>query len=216
MIDKIKVCVADDHTLFRNLVVEMVSKFKSCDTNVLEAENGIALLKILKTKAIDVVLLDINMPKMDGQAAAKVILNRYPNTRVIILTMIDSPGKVITFMEMGVHGYLLKSCKPEEVEKAIQEVFSFDFYKNDLSIRALRMIAKNPNLRKSELTERETEIVKLICQELTMVEIADKLSISIRTVENHRTSILRKLSVKNTVGIVKFAYETRMISISAN
>lgn len=210
---KIKVCVADDHTLFRKLMKEQISRFERCDPFVLEAENGKRLLQVLSGKTCDVVLLDINMPVLNGYEAAKHILIRYPKTKVIVLTMNDSQGPVLQFMEMGVHGYLLKTCEPQEVEKAIYDVVDLDFYNNQLTIKALRLIASGKKAHTYEsLTEREIEIVRLICNEMTMAEMAEELSISLRTVENHRSSILKKLQAQNTVGIVKYAYETGLIS----
>lgn len=212
MESRIRVCVADDHNLVRKLMVQQISQFGRCHANVLEAGDGTELLALFRNHPVDVLLLDINMPKMDGQEAATILLKKYPDLKIVVLTMNDSLGKVITFLEMGVHGYLLKDCSIEDVQKAIYDVVDLDFHQNALSTRAMKLIVKRPS-QKEDLTVREIEIVKLICEELTMVEIGKRLSISTRTAENHRLHILRKVGAKNTVGIVRYAYERGFISL---
>jgi two-component system response regulator DegU len=210
---KIKVCVVDDHTLFRRLMVEEVQRFDRCDKHVLDAANGLLLLELLKAKPCDVLLLDISMPVMNGYDAAKYVLEKYKKTKVIILTMNDSYGPIVQFMEMGVHGYLLKDCNPEEVKQAIYDVYDHDFYTNELAVKALQSIAvRSKVVKTTSLTATEIQIILYICQELTMNEIAAKLFRSERTIENHRTHILKKIGAHNTVGIVKYAYETGLIS----
>lgn len=209
---KIKVCVVDDHTLVRKLLTKEVAKFERCDPDVQEAGNGKELLHILKAREVDVILLDIRMPVMDGRETARWILKKYKKVKIVILTMNDNTEPMIELLAMGVHAYILKDCLLDEIEAAIYNVYDHDFYSNDLSTMALRIIARQNNILRTErLTDREKEIVRLICEEMTMTEIAKQLNVSERTVENHRTNILRKLHARNTVGIVKYAYQTGLL-----
>lgn len=207
----IKVCIADDHKLFRRLTKIYLKTIPRIDGTITEAENGKDLLKQLHGALPDVVLLDIHMPLMGGEEAASVILKRYPEIKIVMLTNDDAPEKIIELMNMGVHGYLQKDCEPHEIANAIEAVVDKDFYKNELIGRALNRIGI---IRKTgeerlidELTNREKEILHHICQELTTKEIGMRLSISAKTVENHRMNMLQKLNVKNSVGMVKYAYK---------
>jgi DNA-binding NarL/FixJ family response regulator len=120
-------------------------------------------------------------------------------------------------MEMGVHAFLLKNTEPDELEKAINSVIEKDFYHNELVQRIMRKsvndkkFSKNPLLKSTDLSDREKDIVRLLCQELTNKEIGDRLGLSDRTIENHRYRILEKLNLKSTVGLVRYAYESGII-----
>jgi len=157
------------------------------------------------------------MPIMDGAETCEHIINKYPDIKLIILTMHDSGKFILHMMEMGVHAFLLKNTEPDELEKAIYSVAEKDFYHNELVASVLRKdvkdkIPKNkPLFHHGELTEREKEILLLICQELTMKEIGVKLFLSENTVRNHRVNIMEKVGVHNIVGLVKFAYETGLV-----
>lgn len=213
---KLKVYIADDHTLFRKAMVSMIETFKGVDS-VKDAENGKELLALVKQTAPDVAIVDLQMPVMDGVETCEQILGKYPDVKLIILTMHDSEKYILHMMEMGVNAFLLKNTEPEELELAINSVVEKDFYHNDLVASVLRknMKAKTggerPAFKSSELTEREREILILICQELTMKEIAERLSISENTTRNHRVNIMDKVGVKNTVGLIKYAYEAGVL-----
>lgn len=217
--DPIKVCIADDHKLFRKLIKSFLQTISRIDPHIEEAGNGRDLLKIMRTNPVDVVLLDVSMPIMGGEEAAGILIRRYPHVKIVILTIHDSPGKIIELMNTGVHGYLLKDCEPDEVARAIQDVVDNDFYQNEITTRALKFLGSKSKKRGrdkliEELTNREREILLHICEEFTMKEISAKLSISEKTVENHRMNMLQKLSVKNTVGLVKYAYENGLLPLN--
>jgi DNA-binding NarL/FixJ family response regulator len=131
--------------------------------------------------------------------------------------MHDSEKFILHMMEMGVHAFLLKNTEPEELEEAIHAVMEKDFYHNDLVATVLRKNVKEkraslrPVFSANELSDREKEIVVLVCQELTIKEIGQKLSISENTVRNHRVNIMEKVGVNNMVGLVKYAYETGLV-----
>lgn len=214
-----KVYIADDQTLFRRGIARLVKSFSKV-SEVQEAANGKELIKLVKASSPDVILMDLEMPIMDGIEATEKILARYPKVKIVVLSMHDSQDHIFYLMELGAHAFLLKNAEPEEVKKAIESVIENDFYQNQLVVDALRrgtVASRNKKSNRpifqisSTLTERESEIILLICRELTMKEIADKLDISERTVQNHRSRIMEKVGAKNTVGLVKFAYESGII-----
>ena len=216
MSKRIKVFIADDHTLFRKAMVNLIRSFENVD-EVKDAENGKELLTLMKYDQPDVAIVDLQMPIMDGVETAETIVKRYPDVKIIILTMHDSEQYIVHMMEMGVHAFLLKNTEPEELEEAINSVIEKDFYHNDLVAAVLRKKVKEkragqrPSFRETELSDREKDIVVLVCEELTIKEIGHRLSLSENTVRNHRTNIMEKLGVNNVVGLVKYAYEVGLV-----
>jgi two-component system, NarL family, response regulator DegU len=213
---KLKVYIADDHTLFRKAMRGLIESFDGVAI-VKDAENGKDLLSLVKEDAPDVAIIDLQMPVMDGTETCEHMLEKYPDVKLIILTMHDSEKYVLHMMEMGVHAFLLKNTEPEELEKAIHSVVEKDFYHNDLVAAVLRKNMKikasgeRPAFKTHNLTDRESEVLLLVCQELTIKEIADRLFISENTARNHRVNLMEKIEVKNTVGLVKYAYETGLL-----
>lgn len=214
---KFKVFIADDHTLFRKAMVNLLRSFERVG-EVKDAENGKELLTLIKFEKPDVAIVDLQMPVMDGAETCENIIQKFPDVKIIILTMHDSEKYILHMMETGVHAFLLKNTEPDELERAIYAVVEKDFYHNDLVGSVLRKNVKEkkaglrPVFRHAELTDREKEILVLICQELTIREIGQRLSLSENTVRNHRVNIMEKIEVNNTVGLVKYAYEVGLIS----
>lgn len=212
-----KVYIADDHTLFRKAMVNLLRTFERV-REVKDAENGKELLTLIKYEAPDVVIVDLQMPVMDGAETSEHIIAKFPDIKIIILTMHDSNKFILHMMELGVHAFLLKNTEPDELEKAIYSVVEKDFYHNDLVASVLRKNVKDrktgqrPVFQQAELTDREKEILLLICRELTMKEIGQRLFLSENTVRNHRVNIMDKVGVNNIVGLVKYAYETGLIT----
>ena len=213
---QLKVYIADDHTLFRKAMVNLLRSFERVNV-VKDAENGKELLGLIKNEVPDVVIVDLQMPVMDGSEASKQILQKYPEIKIIVLTMHDSNKFILHMMDLGVHAFLLKNTEPDELEKAIYAVADKDFYHNDLVASVLRKSVKDRKpgqgalFKTAELTEREKEILLLICQELTMKEIGQRLFLSENTVRNHRVNIMEKVGVNNIVGLVKYAYDAGVI-----
>ena len=213
---QLKVYIADDHTLFRKAMVNLLRSFERI-TDVKDAENGKELLTLIKYEIPDVVIVDLQMPVMDGTETSTIILQKYPDVKIIILTMHDSNKFILHMMDLGVHAFLLKNTEPDELEKAIYAVADKDFYHNDLVVAVLRKnvnerkMGQRPTFQIAELTEREKEILLLICQELTMKEIGQRLFLSENTVRNHRVNIMEKVGVNNIVGLIKYAYEVGVV-----
>lgn len=213
---QLKIYIADDHTLFRKAMVNLLRSFERI-TDVKDAENGKELLMLIKYEMPDVVIVDLQMPVMDGTETSTIILQKYPDVKIIILTMHDSNKFILHMMDLGVHAFLLKNTEPDELEKAIYAVADKDFYHNDLVAAVLRKnvtekrMSQRPNFQPPELTEREKEVLLLICQELTMKEIGQRLFLSENTVRNHRVNIMEKVGVNNIVGLVKYAYDTGVV-----
>ena len=216
MSEKLKVYIADDHTIFRKAMVSLLQSFPRIGT-VKDAENGRELLNLVKEEEPDIVLLDLQMPIMDGSETCENLYNKYPDVRVIVLSMHDSERYIQHMMDLGARAFLFKNVEPDELEQAIYSVADKDFYHNELIASILRKsLREKHNLKKpdfkQELTEREREILLLICQEYSTKEISSRLSLSDRTVENHRAKIMEKTGVKNIVGIVRYAYEQGMLT----
>ncbi len=216
----IKIFVADDHQLF----IEGIKALTRDSTEVKligEAENGEDLLEQLKTNKPEVILMDINMPKLTGIEATKKIRQLYPDIKILALTMFDDTLYVSEMIKAGASGYLLKNAGKAELITAIITVNKGERYVS--SEVSLKMIDKMnnpehsstdrmPPVRKAEVTKRELEILKLVAQELTNAEIAVKLNNSPMTIITHRKNLLRKLGVKNTAGLIKYAMEQGMLN----
>lgn len=217
MKDKIKVYIADDHTLFRKAMVNLLNTFEKISL-VKDAENGKELITLVKYETPDVVIVDLQMPVMDGVETCEHLLAKYPDLKIIVLTMHDSEKYILHMIEMGVHSFLLKNTEPDELEKAIYSVAQNDFYRNELVMSILWKNAKEKKtsqrpqfINHIDLSEREKEIVTLICREMTIREIGLKLSLSENTVKNHRVNIMDKLKVKNVAGLVRYAIEAGLV-----
>lgn len=206
----ITIAIADDYKIYRD-------GLKLClgaDNNLqilFEADNGEELMEALKMQQPDIIIMDLNMPLLDGMEATKQISKKYEQIKVLVITMYDNDKFIINLMENGAHGYLLKNAEPKEIIKAIYAVHENGYYFNDLVNKALlkKLVMKN-NLKPSfnhniELTEREQEVLKMICEEKTAAEIGKEIFLSPRSVEGIRTRLIEKVGVRNTAGLVMFA-----------
>ncbi|HAX95313.1 MAG TPA: DNA-binding response regulator [Prolixibacteraceae bacterium] len=216
--EKIAVAVADDHSLFRKGLVSLLEELYFIG-EIYEASNGQELLDLLERAdpKPGLVLLDVRMPIMDGVEATEKIRAKYPDMKIIILTMQDDENFIVFMIEKGINGYLLKNVEPEELEKALEMLRTRDIYFNerltDLVVRALHSKGRRPPgiYYDSLFTERELEVIRLICEENTNAEIADILNVSKRTVEGHRNIIFEKAGVKNTAGLVLYAVRNGIV-----
>ena len=213
---KIKIAIADDYKIFR----EGLKVGLSADENLevlLEADNGEDLLKGLEVQTPDVIIMDLKMPIMDGLEATKAVRKKYPTIKVLVVSMYDDDKFIIHLMENGANGYLLKNAEPDEIRRSIYAVHENGYYFNDLVNKALlkKLVLKN-NLKPSfnqniELTEREQEVLKLICEEKTAAEIGKQIFLSPRSVEGIRQRLIEKVGVRNSAGLVMFAVKNGFV-----
>ena len=213
---KIKYAIADDHKIFRRGIIAALSDTPELKL-VLEAENGRELINGMAKTTPDVILLDLKMPEMDGMQAAAEIRKTNQDVKIIVISMHDEDKYVIHLMELGANGYLLKNAEPEEIKTAILTTYEIGYYFNDFVNKILlkKLVHKaqiKPVFNKNiELTARETEVLKMICEELTALEISKQIFLSPRTVEGIRTKLLEKIGVKNTAGLVMYAVKNKIV-----
>ncbi|NBO50142.1 MAG: DNA-binding response regulator [Chitinophagia bacterium] len=212
----IRVGIADDHKIFRKGVILSLRQYTNISF-VLEAENGEDLLQQLEKDQPDLVLLDLRMPGKDGIETTKEISKKYPQIKILIITMFEDERFVSHLMENGANGYLLKNAEPAEIKKAIMEAMVKGYYLNNFVNRVLlkkstARIKNAPSLNNEIiLSDKEKEVVSLICREYTASEIADKMSISTRTVESIKDRLMERFGLKNTAGLVFFAVKNELI-----
>jgi DNA-binding NarL/FixJ family response regulator len=215
---KINIVITDDHKLFRKGVIALLEDFDFVG-EINEAANGAELLKLLsdlKTHP-DIILLDLRMPVMDGVEAHQLIRDKYPDIKVIILTMEDDEQYILHLISEGVNGYLLKNADPEEMEHAILKVFENGYYfSSDISSLVIKNLNKKEKAEvifNPEFSERELSVLELICKEYTNAEIADAFDVSIRTAEGYRQKLVEKSGAKNIAGLVVMALKYNWVSI---
>jgi DNA-binding NarL/FixJ family response regulator len=214
--DVIKIAIADDHKIFRKGVILSLRPYHNLKF-VLEAENGEELIQGVAAAAPDIVLMDLKMPVKDGIETTKYLNKHYPTIRILILTMYEDERFVGHLIDSGANGYLLKSTDPEEIKQAISDVMRTGFYLTNFVNRVLikKNYAKqkfNPNLNSEVIiSEREKEVLSLVCMEYTAQEIAQKMEISSRTVEAIKDRLMERFGVKNSVGLVFFAMKNSLI-----
>lgn len=214
--DTIHVAIAEDQRLFRECLVSLLNGFERIKVNV-EASNGKELLDklLLAAPVPQVVLLDLTMPEMNGLDATRQLKKLYPDLKIIILSVHSEERHIVHMVGEGVNGYLVKNSELSEVVHAVEAVYEKGFYFNENVLRAIHsgMAQKheksyNPN---SPITAREKEILELICREHTTQEIAEKLYLSVRTVDGHRNNLLEKTGARNTAGLVIYALRNDLV-----
>lgn len=211
----IKLAVVDDHDLFRKGLIALLKDFKEFEV-IIEASNGEGLLTQLKNIKVDVILLDLQMPIMDGIETTERLQNKYVDTKIIILTSHNEEGFIHHLIGKGAHGFLLKDQDIEIVVDAIHGVIENGYYFNDrISSTLVKGFVDSkkirPNFKEVNLSEREVEIIRLLSKEFTNREIADKLCVSARTIDGHRERILQKTKAKNAIGIIMYAIKHNLL-----
>jgi len=206
---KIKVLLVDDNQIFLDGLSNLIANEESIE-KVGEAYNGEEALKILSKVKVDIVILDINMPVMDGITAAEIIKAKFPSVRVLILTLSADGNIVHKAIQVGVLGYLLKNQAKEEIVQAIYDVYDgIECFSNKI-YKILTSNIRN-SYQIARLTKRELEILKLIADGYRTKEISDKLHIAISTVEVHRRNLMDKTGASNSQSLVKYALKNKLI-----
>lgn len=211
---KIRVALADDHQLFRNGLRILLGAYPDLEV-IAEASNGIELLRVLEHCESDIVLMDINMPEMDGIEATAKIAVSCPDIKVIALSMYGEEEYYYRMVEAGAKGFILKDSDISEVRDAIIAVNKGgNYFSQELLYHVIRRIKnREQEVKSSNLSKREKEILMKICEGLSNHEIADALFISKRTVDKHRANLLAKTNSKNTASLILYAIKNRLIEI---
>ena len=210
----IRIAITDDHPLAINGIRMMLGEEK--DLSVVGTySTAKELLNALKSDQPDVLLLDIKLPDQPGNEVAAYVIKNYPNVRIVVLTSLDAPAVVKNMMQLGCIGYLLKGTDKPTLIQAIHRAYSWEeFIEPSLKKHILQnTLNKHMAHLSLELTKREIEVLKLIVVGDTTVEIAEKLFISPRTAETHRLTLLKKLDVKNTAGLVRMAFTLGIVTV---
>jgi len=199
----IRLAIVDDHTLFRNGVAVLMKDFEELEI-VFEAENGLIMQEtILRGVMPDVILMDINMPVMDGYKATSWLKEKFSQIHVLALSMYEDDNAVVKMIKCGAGGYVLKQSRPRELLEAIKTIVQKGVFFNELvSGKLLRTVTMDTT---TPLTSKETEFLKLCCSERTYKEIADLMYVSPRTIDNYRESLFSKLNLKSRTGLVLYA-----------
>jgi DNA-binding NarL/FixJ family response regulator len=213
---KIQVAVADDHSLLRSALAKLINSFENY-TVLFEADNGREIKDKLSKHIIpDVVLLDVNMPDMDGYETAQYLHKNYPQVKVLALSMFSDENIIIRMLKLGAKGYILKNAEPEELREALDSVLKKDFYLSEyISGKIVSGLNKDLDRPKEnmELSDKEKELLKYMCSELSYKDIAGKMFVSPRTLDDYRNNIFEKTKVKTRVGLVIYAIRNGLVEI---
>ncbi len=214
------IAIVDDHTMFRKGLITLINIFPGYSV-LLDAANGKDFIEQLTPKKLpDIVLMDITMPDMDGYATTEWLSKNHPDIKVLALSTMDSESAIIRMIKSGAKGYILKDAEPAELRFAFDEVINQGYFYNELITRKVMgavgdlVDSKNPVSLFAKLTEREIEFLKYCCTEMTYKEMADKMFVSVRTVEGYRDALCEKLDLKSRVGLAMYAIKNQIVNIS--
>lgn len=215
---KVKLAVVDDHKLFRDGLTELINGFNEYAV-MIEADNGLDFLKQIKTKGVpEIVLLDINMKEMDGFETAAWLKENHPDVKILVLSMYENENAVIRMIKAGAKGYVLKDITKKELEQALSSLVNKGYYYTDMITGKLIHILsgnddnKNGGAAKdvSALNAKEMEFLKLACTEFTYKEIAEKMCLSVHTIDGYRDTLFEKLGIKSRVGLAIYAIKNKI------
>lgn len=215
-IKKIQVAIADDHSLLRNALAKLINTFEGY-TVIMEADNGKDLrIKIMQHVVPDLVLLDINMPEMDGFETTQWLHKNYPHVKILALSMLSDEKTIIKMFRLGAKGYLLKNTDPAELKQALDSITDKNVYLSEYVsgklVSGLHQEAE-PGGKEVVLQEKEREFLRWVCSELSYKDIAEKMYLSPRTIDDYRQSLFNKLKVHSRVGLVMYAIRNGIVEI---
>ena len=214
---KTSIAIVDDHELMAKALSGLIQKYEDYEV-LYDVANGKELINRIKLNMIpDIVLLDINMPEMNGYETALWLTNNYPAIKILALSMNDKEESIVGMLRNGAKGYLLKGCKPQELKQALDSIVQKGRYYTEFVtghlIKSLNPETFQNPVEALNLNDRETEFIKLACSDFTYVEIADKMCVSPRTVDGYRESVFQKMNVKSRVGMVIEAIRLKIVEV---
>jgi DNA-binding NarL/FixJ family response regulator len=216
LIKQVQVAIADDHTLLRKALGKLISSFDEYMV-LFEADNGKEIKnKIAQHIIPDLVLMDVNMPEMDGFETVGWLNKNYPKIKVLALSMFSDEKTIIKMLRLGAKGYILKNIDPDELKNALDSVMKKNFYLSDyISGKIISGLHKDVDRidEPEPLTQREKDFLRLICTEITYKDIAAKMYVSPRTVDEYRNNLFEKLKVKSRVGLVMYAIRNGLVEV---
>ena len=219
--NKVKLAVVDDHKLFRDGLAELISGFSEYKV-ILEADNGIDFIEQLKTKGVpDIVLLDINMKEMDGFETATWLKQHHPEVKILVLSMYENENSIIRMLKAGAKGYVLKDIRKAELQQALSALVTKGYYYTEMVTGKLIHIinafddAESGQAMKDMVTlnAKELEFLKLACSEMTYKEVAEKMCLSVHTIDGYRDALFEKLDAKSRIGLVLYAIKNKIVMV---
>lgn len=223
--ENIKIALADDEVLFRKGIAFLLQRKKNIDI-IFEGSNGQELISFLRENSHngtnpDIIIIDLKMPIINGVEATKIIHEEFPEIKIIALTSYNTKSFIANMIDVGAASYLVKNTTPQELMTTISEVYTNGFYYNDDVLQVIHEYLISPKKKvksrylDEQLTNREVEVLKLICKQFSGAEIAEKLFLSTRTVEGHRNNLLRKTECKNMIGLIVYAINNEYVSLES-
>jgi two-component system, NarL family, invasion response regulator UvrY len=224
---KTKIAIADDHPLFRKGLIKLLDEDRY--ELLFDVDNGKALMDRLQlpgTPLPDIVIMDIEMPEVNGFEAVSWLRNHYPDVKVLVVSMVDQEEAIVKMLKMGVKGYLSKHMEPEDLHAALRSIIQKDYYYTDfvtnklvhsLQSEAKGMVDAHVTLHNHELWDslngKQKEFIRYACTEMIYDEIANIMCVSPKTIDGYRDAVFEKLGVKNRVGLVLYAIKHKLVSI---
>jgi DNA-binding NarL/FixJ family response regulator len=213
MNSKKKVLIVDDHSIFREGLKKIINEMDEI-TLAGEAENGAVFLEMLERTSPDIVLMDILMPVMDGSMATELALGMNPSLKILVLSMFGEEDYVYTMIDKGICGFILKTADVDDFKRAIRRVLQGQqYYSEEIMALLVKRFRKVSTSETISFTEKENEVLKMLCKGMSNLEIAENLFISERTVENYRNKLLQKTGSSNVLKLVIYAVRNKLAII---
>jgi two-component system invasion response regulator UvrY len=216
----IKLGVVDDHRLFRKGLISLIEMVSKDYCILFEADNGIDLQKKINPDNLpDIILMDVNMPGMDGFASVQWLKQYHPQIKVLVVSMVEKEETIVRMLKLGIRGYLCKDVEPRELGEALQSVMNRGFYYTDfITGKLVHSLQKDSDEIQrddalSSIKDREREFLQFACSEMTYSEIAGKMFLSPKTIDGYRNSLFEKLNVKSRVGLVIYAIKNGVVKV---
>jgi len=215
--EKISISLVDDHVLFRNGIAQLVQNFSQYKV-VNQSSNGKEFIEWLQAgNRTDIVILDIQMPMMDGESTARWLHQNEPKIKVLALSMFDDEHHVLKMIKAGARGYILKNAEPDELRLALDQIWHKNLYHSELVSNAMMKSLVDGNVSDQKdfikLHDKEREFLQLLCSDLTYKEISGKMNVAVRTVDTYRENLFNRFNIKSRIGLVLFAIRNEIVKI---